>query len=792
MPPRPGSPLARAARLTLAGVAVAVVLASFAWVLTRPLRTAARIGERVELTVMHWAGGGGQDEDRIVSEMIADFERAHPHVTVRRINPGDAASYYTKLQTMMGAGTPPDVFYVGHERVAIFASRGLLRPVEPLIHADAAAGRSSAALDEFFPTTLDCFRFDGNRTGHGPLYGIPKDFTPVGFYYNRDLFRRAGLAEPADDWTWDDFLHAARTIGRMPGCTGAHVVSWPAMVRLYLWTYGLDIIGDDFDELRTRDPAVIAALERLRSWRFTERGTLTDSSLQVTIEDSLLLAGNVGMVGPFGRWVVPTYRRIRDFEWDFAPLPRGTQSANAVFSVAWCIGRDSAHPVEAWELIKHMTGQRGQENTARSGLALPTMKSVARGPVFLDESLPPRRNGSFLVAAEAARSMPWPDTLKFEALLQGAFELCIKTGARSVPEALQTFERAWRRELEAPLARRDFPPVAWGAIVWSIAGAAGAGGLVIAILWLRGAGSRRARREELAGVGFVSPWLLGFALFTAFPLVLSLILAFSRWTGSAPLSDARWVGLANFTQMIGHDERFRSALAVTLAYAALAVPASQLFALFAAALMALELRFIGLFRSAWYLPSVLAGVGVAVLWRWIFDGRGGLLNTLLRPFAHLLGVSPPDWLAVDAATWGAPAFAIMSLWTIGGSMMIYLAGLKGISRELYEAAAIDGAGRLRRLLSVTLPMLSPVIFFNGIMAIIGSFQVFVQSFVMTSGGPGDATRFYVLYLYNQAFDYHEMGYASAMAWLLLLIVLTLTLLVMRGSRRFVYYEGLRT
>ena len=157
----------------------------------------------------------------------------------------------------------------------------------------------------------------------------------------------------------------------------------------------------------------------------------------------------------------------------------------------------------------------------------------------------------------------------------------------------------------------------------------------------------------------------------------------------------------------------------------------------------------------------------------------------------LVGLQPPDWFGEDAALFGPPAFAILGLWMVGGSMMIYLAGLKGIPQELYEAAELDGAGALGRFRLVTLPMLSPVILFNGIMAVIASFQVFTQAFVMTGGEPGDLTRFYVLYLYDQAFEFYEMGYASAMAWILLVVVLALTLLVLRGSKRHVHYEALQ-
>jgi len=263
------------------------------------------------------------------------------------------------------------------------------------------------------------------------------------------------------------------------------------------------------------------------------------------------------------------------------------------------------------------------------------------------------------------------------------------------------------------------------------------------------------------------------------------------------------VGGDNYWNMLTADEGFRNALRVTLYFVVLAVPLGQLAALGAALLMHRNVRFSGFFRSAWYLPSVLAGVGMSVMWMWVFHHEHGLLNALLQPvcdalnwlFVHPFSRSrfrPPNWFTTDAATWAIPAFVIMSLWSIGGTMMIYLAGLKGIPRDLYEAAEIDGARGGRRFWNVTLPMLSPVILFNVVIAVIASLQVFMPAYIMTGGGPGDATRFYVYYLFNQAFDYHEMGYASAMAWLLLLLVLALTTLVLRGSRRFVYYEALKT
>ena len=789
-----------ALRWTLGALAAALVLWSFARVIGRefgrPDGAAA-----VELTVMHWSGEGGQEEDQIVQRLLRDFEAANPGVRVRRINPGDSGSYYTKLQTMLAAGEPPDVFYVGTERLAAFGSAGLLAPVEPFLAADAAAGDPAALeLDDFYRSTVDAFRFDGRSTGRGPLYGVPKDFTTVGFYYNEELFRRAGLAAPAADWTWDDFHAAARAIGeiREPDgsqpYTGAEFVTWPTMVRVFLRTWGVDLVTPDFERLRLDEPEVYAALDKLRAWRHDEPRTLTSGKSKVATGASVFRTGRVGMAGPFGRWVVPSYRQIEDFGWDFAPLPRapGHEPENVVLTVAWAISTRSEFPQESWKLVRHLCSAEAQAAAAPLGLAVPTLRAVAESPAFLDAAVEPQNDRVFLDQAEYARGVDWPANPKFESLMGSRLDQGIKTGDLPLPAAIAAFESAWATEGASPLARGGFPPVPWGRILGWTAALGGAALLLALAWWRRTRPGRLALREELAGWLVISPWLLGFLVFLAFPIGLSLILSFAKWNGVATLGQAEWVGLANYKQLLAHDDRFRVCLRVTGYYALLAVPLGQACALGAALLMNLKVRGIGFFRGAWYLPSVLAGVGVAVLWRWVFDGDHGLLNAALAPLLEPFGASPPEWFGADAAAWGPPAFAVMSLWTLGGSMMIYLAGLKGIPQELYEAAEIDGAGAWRRFRSVTLPMLSPVIFFNGIMAVIGSFQVFTQAFVMTGGEPGDLTRFYVLYLYNQAFEFYEMGYASALAWLLLLVTLLLTLLVMRGSKRFVHYEALQS
>ncbi len=783
--------LFREIRVDVAICAVILVVWAFGWVISRPYRLAAERGDQIELVLMNWSGGGGQKEEQIVADMIDRFQRSHPHIKIKRINPGDSGSYNTKLQTMMAADVPPDVFYMASERFSTFAASGHLADLEALIAADSANSRPTLDLADFFQSTVDCFRFDGETTGRGTLYGIPKDFTTWGFYYNKNLFDRAGVPYPSDDWTWDDFADAARRIGALPGVLGgAEFSCWDDPIRSYLWTYGVDVVDEDFNS-RVFDPPVHKILAQLRGWRFDEENTLVSGDSQVAQGQDIFVTGRVGMVGPLGRWVVPTYRAIEEFDWDFAPLPRGTQRANVVATVAWSMSARSEHTDEAWELLKYLSGPEGQRRVAELGLAIPTIKSVADTDAFKDPTLKPDNDQAYLDQAAYARIATTPGYPEWKNTLSKRLEEFLRSG-KPMDQTLRALEADWARDRDNPLRVGHYPPVSWAWVALVVLAPLL---LVLSIggtLWWRGRPQRIALREELAGYGFVSPWLIGFCVFMAFPVILSLVLSFSKWAGYSTLAQAQWVGLANYKTLLFNDPRFWSSLWVTAYYALFAVPIGQALALGAAVLLNHELKFSAFFRSALYLPSVLAGVGIAILWRWVFDGEVGLMNTyLLAPVLGPFGAEAPKWFTGDARWFGPPAFAVMSFWAIGGTMVIYLAGLKGIPKELYEAASIDGSTVLQRFRNVTLPMLSPVMFFNFIMAIIGSFQVFTQAFVMTGGGPGDDTRFYVLYLYNLAFDDSHMGYASAMAWLLLVVILSLTMLTMWGSKRFVYYEALK-
>ncbi len=292
--------------------------------------------------------------------------------------------------------------------------------------------------------------------------------------------------------------------------------------------------------------------------------------------------------------------------------------------------------------------------------------------------------------------------------------------------------------------------------------------------------NRLLKQEYLAFYLFASPWLLGLIFLTIGPMIASLVLSFSDYPVITP---AKWVGFANYVKLFSDDALVWKALKVTLTYSAGAVPLILGLSFLVALLLNQGMRGVRVYRTIYYMPAVISGVPVAVLWTWMLNPQFGMVNNVLDS----LGVNGPEWFF--SKTWVIPAFIMIGLWGMGVTMVVFLAGLQDIPAHLYEAAEIDGAGWWERFRHVTLPMMSPVILFNGVIGIIDSFQIFTPALIITRGGPDNASLFYGLYLYDNAFRYLKMGYASTLAWLMFVIVAILTLLVFRITGNWVYYEG---
>jgi multiple sugar transport system permease protein len=291
--------------------------------------------------------------------------------------------------------------------------------------------------------------------------------------------------------------------------------------------------------------------------------------------------------------------------------------------------------------------------------------------------------------------------------------------------------------------------------------------------------SPRARREARAGYLGILPWVIGFLAFTAGPLMVSFFLSFTQWDIVRP---PQWVGLSNYIRMFTDDQLFRASLGVTFSYVLMSVPLQLVVGLALALLLNASVRGMNIFRTIFYLPAVLSGIAVSLMWIWILHPDLGVVNGLL----DLVGIKGPGWFWDQH--WALPSVVLMRLWGVGGGAVIYLAGLQNIPPHLYEAAEIDGAGRWRQFCSITLPLLTPTLFFQLIVIMIDAFRIFTEAYVITKGGPLNATYFYMLYLYEEAFQNFNMGYASALGWVLTIITAAASFILFRTSNRWVYYE----
>lgn len=565
-------------------------------------------------------------------------------------------------------------------------------------------------------------------------------------------------------------------------------------------------------------------------------------------QDLAFKGGHLAMMGPYGVFVLLDARdTYSTFDWDVAPLPKGPTGIRAAMAQPSGLGipKQCKHPEAAFRFAKWYSGPRGGAILSKWPVFVPPRRSLALSEEhFLDPATKPdsdwamvhdvtypwvdprtgkqRIGYSFIPAAASVRY--WD---VYEAINKGLGELFVY-GSYTL-KTFREFRQEHHRdpnEMEALAlhkealkdAAKDIEADAERAYRWAEAqsGTANSGGMrgiwamllpvlvalvtVVAFTVWRAARDRSQigpleKAQERWGWLLISPWLVGFTLLTAGPILFSIGLSFTKWQALGDLSQAQFVGVENYARALrGDDPQFYKSLRATLQYTMLAVPLQVVGGLALALLMNQKMRGINFWRTLYFVPSILPIVAVTVLYLYLFDSNRGWVNHVLR----LLGVAnPPAWLSSPDPVLGVPApmlmFICMSLWAIGGTMIIYLGSLQGIPTQLYEAAEVDGAGRIRQLVHVTLPMITPVLFFMLIMGIIGSFQVFTNAYVMfdSGGGPGDSTLFYVLHLFNEAVNRYRFGYGAALAWILFGMILLLTVLIFKSSPMWVYYEGQR-
>ncbi len=754
----------------------------------------------------------------VVRTLAAEFERQNPDIRVRVEPVSD--EYIQKLLTQYAAGVAPDVVQLSMNHYQSFASRGALLPLGSFLKSEADPN-----LRRWYPNVLKFFTYQGE------LYALPADVGPFGLiFYNKTKFVQAGIPFPDGSWTWDyqprpelkekDFLWVVERLTRKDPQGKTEVFGfapeWPQLwFYLLLESRGLRLWDDDAAPTRiiADDPEIVRLMEFANGAINRENWIPTWDQIATVRQSSPkeeFLRGRIAMYMTFANYADALRKGFAKsgVDWDvtlfpaFRDQPRRLQadgSGTAIFA-------STKHPQEAWRFARFIAGEPGQTAYARAGLSQPAIRDLARQPgVWLpDPSLPPERQkpANLRVTDEAALAMQIAQTPEYfedarTHLDYAAFD--ILSGTRPPRETLQRVAREAQMKLDAARRREGKSPfpMALGVGLATLLAAGGVAWIYLPERRVRYA--QRQKRESRSAYLFLLPCLVGLVVFTVGPMLYSLLLSFAQ---SDMIRPPLWRGAGNYVDAFTVDPVFFTSLKVTGLYTLLSVPLSVAFALVLALLLNVRVRGMPLFRAAYYIPSLASGVATSLIWMRLFNPENGMLNRLIYGAdgeGDLLGLGsalsrmagtpgePVNWLGNEHTV--LPAFVLMGLWGVGGGAVIFLAGLQGISKSYYEAAYLDGAGVWRRFRNVTLPLLTPTVFFSLVTGIIASFQVFTQAFVMTGGGPNNATQFYMLNLYSQGFRSLKMGYASALAWILFAIILAFTLVQLKTAKRWVYYEG---
>ena len=820
----------------------AFVIAALVLLLLYPSRQLDKGTKPENLVEIVYMGPGGPLAGAMadaVKEFERDSEMAHatdPARPIYRVVSGqnaarDQVADPTRFLVAVAGGAPPDVIYFDRYAVAEWAARGAFAPLDDFIDKDIAAKRQDTpTAQRFYKPCWD----EGMYAGK--VYGIPISVDNRALLYNKDLFRRAGLvdergqARPPRDWNElreyarklterDDKGHIT-TIGFAPNYGN----SW---LYMFGWMNDAKFMSDDGRTCLLNEPAVVQALEYMKELYDDAGGYEAVQAFQAGFQGGALdpfIQGKVAMKID-GVWTMSEIAAYgRDLNVGVAPPPRPKVKL-VEGPMSWCGGWALAIPTAsqnkqaAWDFIRFMTSDRSFKIRMESDRQV----AEALGRIYLPPQLPgpalneyafdkyvkdnPDVPTKFQTAARqyndllpVSRFRPitpvgqllWNEHINsMEAALYGRM-----SPQQALDQSAGIVQRSLDRMLNPPTGQPikswNFFYITYAVLIIVIA--------VAVFYWdtsirfrkrlskrlglskhgdavIEGSSGGYFRTQWLGGFVCASPWLLGFLIFGGGPMLFSLFISFCHYD---ILNPAIFTGTENYRLMFSDDRLVPIALSNTL-YMMIGVPVGMAASLAVAMLLNQNIRGMAAWRTFFYLPAIVPMVAASILWIWIFNPQGGAINLLLEK----IGVEGPRWL--QSANWSKPSLIIMGLWGAGGGMIIWLAGLKGIPQSLYEAASVDGANSWQQFRHVTLPQLTPYIFFNLIMGLIGTFQIFGQAFIMTQGGPENSTLFYVYHLFNNAFRYGRMGYASAMAWVLFAIVLGLTVFQMKFARRWVHY-----
>jgi multiple sugar transport system permease protein len=734
--------------------------------------------EHIALRLVDWAG---IEEIPLDEQAINEFKKLHPGIEVL-YEPNPGRQYEEKILSSLAADDPPDVFLLDSKLIPTFTNKKILLDLTPFI--------SILSIDttQWYPNAVAIA-----RRGNG-LYAFPKGFTPLMVFYNRKLFREAGVAYPHADWTWDEYLRTAQHLTKdidgdgTPNQHGAAFTNYYFYWIPWIWSGGGDVIGPDGRGATgfLNAPATEAALQFLIDLRVKHRiapdvGTWAQSE-KTGANHQLFSNGKIGMVVD-GHWRMPKFLehiQANRLEIGAAPFPKhpSGKKVNVMYESGWCVPVSAKHPREAVMLAAFMAGETACRIRASRKLEIPSVIKVAEELVASD---PTGMERAFVDEVPFCRQ-PWGSIIErfseIEWTLQDAVDEVMING-----QPMHTTMTKYATRIDNELANirshetAEFKPIRehseigrflLGVAVFILAGCV--------LLYITSA--RNKRSTVRTALTFMAPSLFHLVVFIFTPIVFAAYLSVHRW--DIIVADKPFVGLDNFREMLG-DSTFWNALQNTFVYT-LNVPLAMALSLAIALMMHRRLKWIGFLRTIYFLPSVTSFVAVALVWMWIYHPSFGIANFLLG----LVGIPPLQWL--NSTQTAMISVIIFSVWLgLGYQMVIFLAGLQGIPEELYEAARIDGASNWQLFRRITLPLLRPTTFFILVTSLISSFQVFTSVYIMTAGGPVRSTDVIVYHIYTAAWEQLRMGYASAMSWVLFVIIMIATWLQFKVMGKEVEY-----
>jgi multiple sugar transport system permease protein len=754
-------------RLIFAGAIACVLAANVAH--------AQRPNQQITLRVSLWAGA----QELLMEQQIVDeFMRQHPgvRVTLESI----PSNYKEKILASMAAGNVADVILLDSPIIPTLLNKNSVLDLSPYLDT------FDIDLDQYFEPVIDTY------TRGDSLLAFPKGFTPLVMFYNKRLFDRAGLPYPEAGWTWDDYLEISRQLtlaGDRQGVTEQFGTVF--LTDLYLWQPWVwmnrgDIVSPDGESATGyfNSPETMEALEFLIELR--TKHSVAPHNLQTVAGSfssaaaALFYNNRIGMM-PSGHWALlgmDEYVRKGELDVGVAPLPvpREGVRSTVLYGAGWSVTRQSRHPEWAVRLAAFLGGEWAAQVRAESDIEIPAIEAAARLKaeadttgmlrVFLDEVPYGRQSWGTRI----------DDFLRIEQITRQAIEE-VMIGGRDLERTFTIAAEEIDEVLATVRVYDDGDSLAGNReillflLITSILALAMAAAGVFVL-------SSPERKRLVTGYQFLGPSFLILLVFVFTPVLFSLYLSFHEWN---VVSSAKpFVGLDNFRRLVS-DHRFWHAFLNTVLYT-LHVPLGMVIALILATLMNQDIIGVRILRALYFLPSISSFVAVALVWKWLYHPQFGLFNYTLAIF----GLPAYDWLA-DPNT-ALISVMILSIWmAVGYQMIIFLAGLQGIPGELYEAAKVDGANALKRFWHITLPMLRPTTFFVLVTSMISSFQVFSLIYVMTQGGPVRSTDVVVYHIYQNAWEYLRMGYASAMSWVLFIVIVGITWLQFRFMGRNVHY-----